>query len=216
MIVDKARRNAIFKALVSAGRDPRDFNLVGEMIIHRATGSAFIVARGPNRGFVASYTVGDRDDEERLLLTWDQVLEMIPRWVDEVEQDASAPDLWEELRNDSDVVALVSAPDVDNAPFTDAERAEVLRQLQEVRQYAETALGLSQQQIDALEGRLGYLEEAAERLGRKDWATIALGTLVGLVTQAIISPDEVRNIITMLLQPLGHLFGHPLPPLPPG
>lgn len=45
---------------------------------------------------------------------------------------------------------------------------------------------------------------------------MAIGTVFGMAVNAIVPPTEVRNIFTMFLQPLSHLFGHPLPQLPPG
>ncbi len=201
---------------MSAGADPRDFDSGEQTLVHRASGSNFAIGKHGYNQFIVTHTVGDGDFVEHRLASWDQVLELLPEWVEEIERDTSMPDLWAELGNQQELVAFVSGPDVENAPFTDAERSEVLKQLDEIRQYAKTALRLSEQQMQQLDGRLRYLEEATERLGRKDWLTIAVGTIVTMAMEAIIPPSEVRNVFTMLLHPLSHLFGHPFRNFHPG
>jgi hypothetical protein len=203
VLLSKDRRNEIFNALVSAGFDPRDFEISGEIITHRPTGSTLSVGRAGHEHFITVSRVGDRDSAQKVGVLWPTVIETLWQWANAVEQDAAEPDLWAELVSETAVVGLVSGPGVENAPFTHAERSEVLSQLREIREYAARSLDLTESQTRELNGRLGYLEEASERLGRKDWANIALGTVISMVTAAIIPASDVRNVLT------------PLPYLPP-
>lgn len=216
MLLDKARRNEIFQALVSAGHDPREFDLSSETLTHRATGSTLSVG-GHGERFAVNYVVGDANPFQLVSLTWSEgVLQEIVRWAEEIDRYSSMPDLWAELRSEHEVIARASAPGLENTPFAHGERSEIRRELGEVRHYARTALRLSEQQLQELDGRLRYLEEASERLGRKDWLNIALGTVITLAAEALLPPEEIRNVLAMILHPLSHLFGHPLPLLPPG
>jgi hypothetical protein len=215
VLLDKARRNEIFETLLSAGRDPRDFELTGETLSHPASGSSLTVGQH-GQSFIVRYWAGDADVVERPSLPWGSVLGSVDEWAEEIERYASMPDLWAELASDREVITRASAPDVENAPFTESERSDVVKQLAEIRRYAKTALRLSDQRMEELDGRLRYLEEATARVGRKDWLLIAIGTMFSIAVAAIIPPDEVRNLITIFLQPLGHLFGHAFPQLPPG
>jgi hypothetical protein len=212
VVFDRNRRNSIFEALVAVGHDPRDFDLSDGQIVHPATGSSFAVG-GFGSAFMVTSAVGDIEPVQQSEASWRTVLERLLRWVGEIEHYASTPDLWAELGNEREVVGLVSAPE--NAPFTDDERSEVLKQLQEIKGYLNTAVNLSDEQMQRIDEGILYLEEASQRLGRKDWLGIAVATVVNFAVQAVLQPSEVRTVFT-LLQSLGHLFGHPFPELPPG
>lgn len=135
-------------------------------------------------------------------------------WLGQVQDFAAAPDLWDQFLASDGATALPS-PEDDNAPFTDDEKAHIRAQLAEVRHYAEATFGLPVQQMQQLEGHLRYLEEAVDRQGKLDWRAIAVGTIVSMAMNALVPPKEVQQVITILLQPVMHIFGHP-PLLPPG
>jgi hypothetical protein len=60
-----------------------------------------------------------------------------------------------------------------------------------------------------------YLEDAAARgLGRIDWRNAFVGVMMGVVVEAILPPEVVREVVTLTLRGLAHLFG--LPSLPGG
>ena len=222
VLVDKRKRNEILEAIVAAGHDPQDFDDdylgSGGWLEHLPTGARLKIHRS-GAVWSATWEIGDREGE--LLRTtgdWSGMVGLIPRWIQEAEEDAALPDLWAELEKTRDVLDLEFAEDAeddDNSMFTAAEQSEIAKQLDEIRQYAGTALQLSEQQMNQLNGRLLYLQQAAERVGRKDWRVIAFGTLVTMAMEAIIPANELHNVVSVLLAPLTHLFGHPLQ-LPPG
>lgn len=214
MIIDKRRRNEIFEALVAAGQDPRSYEVRHDVVLHRATRSSFEVKRY-GLSLDVKRVVGDGDLYlSRLPNNWDTVMDVFPEWVTDVVDFAEAPDLFAELLSGQDAL-VTPTPNGDNALFTDAEKAQISAQLQEVRRYADASFGLSEQQMRQLEGHLRYLEDAAERHGRMDWRGLAIGTVVTMAMNALIPASEVRQVITILLQPVAHIFGHP-PLLPPG
>lgn len=89
VLLDKPRRNAIFEALVSAGHDPRDFEILGETITHRTSDNDLTVGRAGHERFIVTYVVGDSNRVEQLGLAWDQVVESVVGWVDKINDDAS-------------------------------------------------------------------------------------------------------------------------------
>lgn len=100
--------------------------------------------------------------------------------------------------------------------FTADEQAEIANQLRDIKEYVKQTYALSEHQTQVLEAKLAYLEDARRRLGRLDWRNVALATLFTLAAEAMLPPEDARRILLMLLQPLGHLFGHVLPELPSG
>ena len=51
--------------------------------------------------------------------------------------------------------------------------------------------------------RLTHLEDASKRLGRKDWITLAMGTLTNIIVGVALAPDAARE----LLRNAGALLG---------
>jgi hypothetical protein len=215
---DKPTRNFVFQAILDAKGDPRAFELSQDefdaQLRHLATGSTFSFKPVATKTRLHLWwTVGDGDMRGPRTATWDEVPSVLAEWIEAVEEYASLPDLWAQLGSAS--AAQLGSGDDENAPFTEDERSAILQQLDEIRHYARQTLDLTAEQTKQLEGKLLYLQEATERMGRKDWRTIAIGTMVTLVTEAVLPATEVQHILTMLIQPLAHLFGHALPQLPP-
>jgi hypothetical protein len=224
--LDKRQRNAILKSIEAADLDPRDFELANdpdgdaEARIGHGTSESYFAVR-PTDGIAVGYewneVVGDQPvfPYPRSAHTWPDLLKRLRRWLAEVKDDIETPDLWAELQSEREMLA--AAPEnVENVPFTAEERAELATQLREIKKYATRNHSLSENQVQALEARLEYLEEAAGRLGRLDWRNAAVGAMVTFAAEMIVAPEEARRILLMILQPLGHLFGHPFPELPPG
>jgi hypothetical protein len=68
----------------------------------------------------------------------------------------------------------------------------------------------------ALEAALDYAQEAAGRIGRKDWRLLFLGLMLDKILDGLLPPDAVRDILTMALQGLQHVLGGAgTPPLRP-
>jgi hypothetical protein len=102
----------------------------------------------------------------------------------------------------------------ENTPFTEDERLEIATKLADMKNYMETTHGLSTDQMEALEGRLKYLQEAAGRMGRVDWRNAAAGVFLGMIVNATLPGDPARDALVTLLRSVSHMFGHPIPELP--
>ena len=145
--------------------------------------------------------------------SWSAQLGTVERWLSYLRRERETPDLWNLVEEQGD---LLGAPDaVDNTPFAPAEREHIAEQFAEIKEYARQAHALSDDQFRALEGRLDYLVDAAGRLPRFDWRNALVGALLGLVTDAVLPAEVVRDVFGMIGRGLGTLFGLELPELPP-
>lgn len=138
--------------------------------------------------------------------------ERVAVWAAAVKDDVDTPDLWAELQREREVLTGARYEGVENTPFTADERAEVARQLQEIKEYVTSTYSPTEGQILSLVARLDYVEEAAGRLGRKDWLLLFYGTMFGLIVDSLLMPEAVRNIIKITFHGLVHLFGGGTPP----
>jgi hypothetical protein len=224
MLLSRSQRNDVFASITEVGFRPTDFALYpfeakDELLRHDASESFFSWgARRSHLGGVMSVDVdarierGERESFTPMESEWPTVLRV---WLTKLKQELETPDLWAALEENRDAIEAPSTED-ENTPFSATERAEITKQLAEVKAYAVKACDLSEGQMRVLGKHLDDLAEATGRMGRVDWRTLVYGALLGDIVQGVLPPEAVRSVLMMLLQSVAHLFGHPLPTLPSG
>jgi hypothetical protein len=195
MMLVKYQRNDIFRAIESAGLEPREFDLSDDdaeaRIKHRWAESYFIIG-GDAGHYAGHYVVGDGVDWPYEVYSWRALMERVSRWLGEVKHDLETPDLWAELRSDTELLVATSDETRENTPFTPAEQKEIARALQELGEDAKSTYALSAAQEQELDAKLDYLVDAAGRLGRTDWRGVFVGVMLSLVLSGALPPESVR------------------------
>lgn len=131
-------------------------------------------------------------------------------------QDAERLSRLDEWLHPTGMPMSDSDTDTENTPFTDDEQLEIATKLADMKSYMETTHGLSMDQMETLEGRLKYLQEAAGRMGRVDWRNATAGVFLGMIVNVTLPGDVARDALVTLLRSMSHMFGHPIPELPAG
>lgn len=117
------------------------------------------------------------------------------------------PDLWAELQREAQQLGGTIFDDViENTPFTVDEQNEVASQLQALAEHVRRTYSLSAAQMQALDGRLDYLTNAAGRIGRKDWVNVCAAAILGYVLTASLPPEAAHYMFLRLMRAIGHLF----------
>lgn len=226
-----SQRRELFDLIRDAGFDPHEFELsddgrtghTGQFaeIVHPSTGYYVrIRTAGDFEGtgwLVDLFPATETRTASTIAGPWQEVpLVAVRHWLELLARELDAgEDPWEQIKRERQIVA--AEPDaVENTPFDGAERAAISVQLEEIKEFLRSTGSLEQAQLAAIERRLDYLEDAAGRLGRVDWRNTFVGVMLGLVVEAIAPPELVREVISLALRGLGHLFGGTLPELPPG
>ena len=222
MRLEKWQRNPLIEAWEAAGLDPKDFDLTNDRdsdtearIAYRGSESHFTLKEDAGV-YSGTRVVGDSFPRPYEAYSWSAAEDYFSRWCSEVKRDIDTPDLWAELEREREMLGSGPTDAVENSPLSEDERAEIAKQLQEIKEFVKKTYALSESQTQELEAKLEYLNDAAQRLGRVDWRAVALGTLLPLAAEAILPPENARHVVLMFLGSLGHLFGYPLPGLPSG
>jgi hypothetical protein len=84
--------------------------------------------------------------------------------------------------------------DSDNAPFTSAELVRIATSFQQIQRILSERSDVSPEQLDFVSRKLDDVQRVAEKLGRKDWINLVLGTLSSIVVSAAFS-DPVRSAL---------------------
>jgi hypothetical protein len=223
MQLDKFQRNDIFVAIADTGMRPEDFELFETpthetCLRHPSSGSELRLVRelllqAGNRLIEVRWRIEDGPQKHR---NFGDIQSAVKGWLNELKRSLETPDLWATLREQNDLAGPAVTDGYDNTPFTASEQAEIAKQLDEIKLYVQKTYDLTDEQTRTLEGRLKYLEQAANRMGRIDWRNAAAGVLLSTLVSAMLPSDAARDVVTMLFRFVGHMYGHPLPELSAG
>jgi hypothetical protein len=211
----KWMKNDIFQAIQTVGLDPKEFDLEDDgdeaRIKHKWSASCFTVDRKAGN-YAARYVVGDGPEWPTDASSWQASASRISTWLAEVKRDLETPDLWAELQREAKLLGANADDVAENTPFTPDEQKEIAVRLRALAEHARRTYSLSAAQMRALDAKLGYLVDAARRLGRKDWLNVCAGAILGYILTALLPPEAARDMFLGLLRAIGHLYG--LPDLP--
>lgn len=213
----KSQRNECFVAAEQAGLNPTDFEWSDvktqwknngpepvAQLLHRPTGFYFVFDRYrgqlnpryfPDASAAKSVDVGEAK-------TWASVLVAFKRWIATVQRERFEPDLWKLSQSDRKLV-VAQLDDLENTPFAPEELQRISNGINELREFLLSTTSHTDTERQFILTRLKHLEDASTRLGRKDWVTLAMGTLVNIVVGVALAPEAARE----LLRTAGALFG---------
>ena len=143
---------------------------------------------------------------------WDSV---VSKWMDILRQEIDTPDLWASLASGQSSVMQATATASENTPFTAPERIQVVLFLGEIRTYIQTNARLLPDKFTIVAEKLTYLEQAADRMGRKDWLNLFLGVLFSMALQVGMEKSAFQDLLSvagqLFRQFLQHIILLPLP-----
>lgn len=86
--------------------------------------------------------------------------------------------------------------DGSNTPFTLEERQQISLSIEQIRIEIATRPDVSEEQLAFISKKLSEMEAASERLGRKDWINLALGTLTSIVVTAALETAAAKALFS--------------------
>jgi hypothetical protein len=205
----KWKMNEIFRAIEAArlASEEFDWDDNADILRHRLS-PAFFEFGGVPGAYTARFIAGDGMVEERQAASWAAQVRLVQRWLSDVKRDTETPDLWAELGRRTDLLQAASNDTIENSQFTPDERADIARQLNELRDYMRTAYSLTAAELQHLDSTVEYLVDATSRLSRKDWLLACLGGMFGYVFSAALPPDAARHIVQTFVGNIAHIIDH--------
>jgi len=207
----RSQKNEVFMVIKEGGLEPSDFqwyeidNGNGLRLTHIPTDSYFTFELSQGSWSVCYFPSPSKAAVEffgNTQTSWSTVVEKFKIWFSVVRREYAEPDLWAASQQEKKLIAE-KIDDLENSPFSDAEQSRISIAVNELREFLISNAKQSDSQVQFITTRLQHLEEASHRLGRKDWITLAMGTLTNIVVGAALAPDAARE----LLRTAGSLFG---------
>lgn len=85
----------------------------------------------------------------------------------------------------------ISSDDPNNSPFSPAEHDQIARSVETMKVKLSRTDVFSAEQVDLISRKLDEIQDASQRLGRKDWKNYVAAALTGVCTTAALS-EEAR------------------------
>jgi hypothetical protein len=104
--------------------------------------------------------------------------------------------------------------DQTNAPFSPDELRQIAVSVDRIRVEIGQRTDISPQQLAFISKKLDEMQAASERLGRKDWINLAVGTLTSVVVTAALAPPVAKALFAVAGTALSWLFGTGMKLLP--
>ncbi len=184
-------RNNVLQLIESSGFDPADFEWSQadqtarqgrlshifrvSVLTHKRSGY-YIVFGGIST--TMSPGINQKVEAHEDMGQWGLKQSYCGYWLQELRKEVETPDLWASVGQERALANAAASEGVDNKPFTPVERQIISASLKEIK-----ARLLSMQQFDSrqaaiIDNQFKYLDEAGQRMGRKDWLMLSVGTMV--------------------------------------
>lgn len=213
-----SQKNSLFHCIQQHGFQPAEFQW--EESTHTLAGMALRLLHvrsefwfsfdyyDEREGFGVGYSPGSESLEfHSVPPNWKGVLANFGNWLVFLKREAETPNLWDSLEIDDRLIQDAAGEDLGNTPFTQAELPKVHVALEDIKAYVIKTHELSEAQKKIVDARFDYMEEAATRMGRKDWVNIVISNLLGIVIALALSGDSTRDLFRFAGQVVRQLLG---------
>lgn len=219
----KSQKNDVFRVVELRGFHPADFEWVVmesplgdrvtiDVLRHKASQFDFLFdinRRRPPLGVQADRIsiyrpgletpVGRSDDFD-----WDGQLGSLSRWLDFVRRETTQESLWEQL--DQEPLRVVATSTYDNERLSKDERRAIEAGVAQAKAYVENVVA-DTAQLARIEQKLDEICDASTRLGRRDFANAAMGALMGVAFEAVLTSEQMNTLAGFIFTNATRLLG---------
>ncbi|MBH0176693.1 MAG: hypothetical protein HP491_02215 [Nitrospira sp.] len=202
-----SQRNELFRLIQDQKLSPADFELRSvhsdesdnfvPVVTHTATEFHFSIELNThfNRDqspFLVHFSPGNELHlQSEYAKNWHEVTQLFSSWLDYVKRETELPDLWSGLQ---DSQFLQEQPS-DNLAFSPEELSKVRESLDDIKAYVLGTYEMTATQRKIVESRFDHMEEAASRMGRKDWFSLVVGNLIGVASTLALTGDSTKDLL---------------------
>ena len=224
----RTQKNDVFKALADNNLNPVDFSWdtcnpgkssvwaqaeilrTGDFYfkfdrhINNSSQHVYAIELFPNLNLLKhSETLSPWHGNTKSVMIW------VHAWVSVVSQQINAPDLWAQLKTESDRFQIADSA-VEDIPFSFQDVQEIKERIDLLSQEIKKIPELTEETYKEIEQKLEHLKNTVETQGKKGWLYTAVGVAF---TIAVGLPEDVKAAIgtifmTVLFEPINYILGN--------
>jgi hypothetical protein len=155
-------------------------------------------------GFYVNYSPGqERVMEGTSNINWKIGFDHFVTWLTNLERELEAPNLWERFQVEISGIQLTS--NFDSSKFTICEYEKVTQKLNLISERIKSIPFLANQQTEIIIS-LDRLAESAKELNRFDWKNLFIGTIISIIIQLNVTPDNAAELWKLIRDSFNDYF----------
>lgn len=136
-------------------------------------------------------------------ISWYQTLNIFQNWLYYLQREVTSPNLWEQFKTEISEIKYVN--NFNSQKFSFSEYNEILEKIDTLKNsLSSIPLILNQQNEIIL--RLDHLSETAKELGKFDWINLFVGTIISVVIQLNVTPENANAIWDLIKRVFNNYF----------
>lgn len=209
----QTERSEVFHLVTSAGFDPADFGWEDKRDFESFRSSigggdevAVSVLRHNPTGYYLRFGafanefspgVNKRINHDKHDGTWKDRIRSLATWLNELRREVEAPDLWASVGQERALANAAASEGVDNNSFNPSEKQLISASLNEIRSTLLSMRQFDSRQTAIIDSQFKHLDEAAQRMGRKDWLMLAFGAMVTMIVALSLTPEQGNGLLRL-------------------
>ncbi|MEM6261002.1 MAG: hypothetical protein AAGI38_00740 [Bacteroidota bacterium] len=216
-----SQKNQVFQLIEEAGLNPAEFVLeeVNSRfdVVPKATrmnfreGTYYFLFEKANRRDMhyVVYCPGlhEYESQARPGTDWYLLLAYVKEWLGNLQREVTETDRWQKMGLTVAQTRLNfgGTQELADIPFTEPQQTQIKERFQLATARLEET-DLTEEQIEVLKVRFDHLGNMSGKLGRTDWESLMVGTLVSAFTSLGVGPETARMVWEILRQAFGQLL----------
>jgi ElaB/YqjD/DUF883 family membrane-anchored ribosome-binding protein len=161
------------------------------------------------KSFHIDYLPSDKSKqghETKIIDSWKEVRKVFESWMQRVQDEVSQPDSWLILNQGNLLEGSFPTGDRGVEQFSQEEVSRLRKQIKLIKEYIQSEVKPSKEQFEQVNEKLNYMQEASERVNKKDWANIAISTTINIAVSLAMNPEKARKLFTFTSEFIKFIF----------
>lgn len=146
---------------------------------------------------------GDRFEKREYPGGWSGIRVNIEKWLTFLKREIESENKWQKLEEELNKFNFKF--ENNNDQFSVVEYEEICMKIDLIKERIPT-LGLEAGQLNRIEKSLDYLKDKAKVMGKFDWKTLFVGTVVNLALDLAMPTETINAFIKLIKDTLNQLF----------
>jgi hypothetical protein len=204
-----SQKDEIFERIQLGGYfSPSQFEFINELnkasMLKFINSDFFFHFRFDNYGTFLTYSPGEESLVESTgNLNWSSICQAFSMWLVYLEREVTAPDYWSGLKNQLSGLTFVNQ--YDNEKFSVLEYEDLQNRIEGLKFRLEKIPLILEHQKEII-NHLDRLSEQAKELGKFDWKSLFIGTMISLFIQLGISQENISALWGLIKSTFSNYF----------
>lgn len=127
--------------------------------------------------------------------SWDSQLRQFSEWLGYLKREVTSPNKWERLHKELESLKFNFRDD--KTKFSAQEFEDIKVKIETLKRSI-NEIGLLEKDVAVINSKLDHLTEMAINLNKFDWKSLFIGTIISIVIQLNVTPDNAKALWSLI------------------